>query len=344
VAYLNYDQDAERQVIGAIILEPSYLGQVDLDPADFYYSDHRRLFEIILSLKQQGEDITQEAIRERVESKEDEWALIRAVSEALPLDCLAQATRVKELSRQRHLTNAMEKALRDFRKDNLTSTELADRLRLALDSITLPSRTSRIISITNPRIVQTESPVYKLTVSSINGKNSAEIRLSSAELDKPAIFRRHIREKLRINPLLPKQYEEFIHKLVQQAEVESEQEDASSSETVCYWIREWFSGANEAEDVEDLTQGYIKRERARWFSAERLLRFISEHGKTKLNRSELWAVISDRGGKKSRNFRLGDKVVKLWGLDESFFEQEALIEGDQLELQKEDDDLRWLED
>jgi len=277
-----------------------------------------------------------------VESKEDEWALTRAISEALPLDCLVQAERVKELSRQRHLAGAIEKALRDFRKNNLTSTELADRLRLALDSISLPSRTSRMISITNPRIVQTESPVYKLTVSSINGTNPVEVRISSAELDKPASFRRHIREKLRINPLLPKQYDEFIHKIVQQAEVESEQEDASSEETICYWIKEWFSGANEAEDVEDLNQGYIKREGARWFSAERLLRFISEHGKTKLNRSELWAVISDRGGKKSRNFRLGDKVVKLWGLDESFFseEQEAPIEGDQLEME---DNLSWLE-
>jgi len=341
VAYLTYDQDAERQVIGAIILEPSYLGQVDLDPADFYYSDHRRLFEIVLDLKQRGEEIKPEAVQKEVKSKEDEWALTRAVSEALPLDCLAQVERVKELSRQRHLASAVEKALRDCRKNNLTSTEFADRLRLALDSISLPSQTSRMITITNPRIVQAETPTYKLTVSSINGKNSVEIRLSSAELDKPASFRRHIREKLRINPLLPKQYEEFIHKIVQQAEVESEQEDASSGETVCYWIREWFGTASEVERADDLSRGYITREGARWFSVERLLGFLSEHGKIKLTRSNLWSVIHDRGGRKSKLFRIGKHVVRLWGLDESFFSEGQLAEGDQLKL--EDDDLKWLE-
>jgi hypothetical protein len=337
-----YDEDAERQVIGSLILEPSYLGKVDLDPADFYLDDHRRLFEIILTLKQQGEEIKPEAVQKEVESKKDEWALTRAVSEALPLDCLAQAARVKELSRQRHLVGSVERALRDFRRDHLTSIDLADRLRLALDSIALPSRTSRMISITNPRIVQAESPTYKLTVSSINGKKPVEVRLSSAEMDKPASFRRHIREKLRINPLLPKQYDEFIHKIVQQAEVESEQEDASTAETVCYWIREWFSGANEAEDVEDLNQGYVRKEGARWFSAERLLRYLSGHANIKLTRSNLWEIIHDRGGQKSKNIRLGDNVVKLWGLGEEFFTTErALAEGDQMKMGE--DDLSWLE-
>jgi len=335
-----YDEDAERQVIGSIILEPSYLGQVDLDPADFYFDDHRRLFEIVLGLKQRGEEINRETVQKEVESKKDEWALTRAVSEALPLDCLAQAARVKELSRQRHLAGAVEKALRDFRKDNLTSTEFADRLRLVLDSISLPSRTSRMITIANPRIVQAETPTYKLTVSSINGRNPVEVRLTSAEMDRPASLRRHIREKLRINPLLPKQYEEFIHKIVQQAEVESEQEDASSGETISYWIREWFDTASEAERVDDLSKGYITREGARWFSVERLLGFLSEHGKIKLSRSDLWAAIHDRGGRKSRVFRLGKSTVRLWGLDESFFQDTEVVEGDHLELE---DNLEWLE-
>jgi hypothetical protein len=199
-----------------------------------------------------------------------------------------------------------------------------------------------MISITNPRIVQAESPTYKLTVSSINGKKPVEVRLSSAEMDKPASLRRHIREKLRINPLLPKQYDDFIHRIVQQAEVESEQEDASSGETICYWIREWFSGANEAEDIEDLNQGYLRKEGARWFSAERLLRYLSEHARIRLTRSNLWEVIHDRGGQKSRMFRLGEKTVRLWGIGEEFFaEDKTLIEGDQMKMGE--DDLKWLE-
>lgn len=337
-----YDEDAECQVIGSLILEPSYLGQVDLDPADFYLNDHRRLFEIVLDLRQRGEEIRREAVQEEVENKEDEWALSRAVSEALPLDCLAQAARVKEISRQRHLAGSVEKSLRDFRRDHLTSTEFADRLRLALDTVALPSRTSRMITITNPRIVQAESPTYKLTVSALNGSNPVEVSLSSTEMDKPASFRRHIREKLRINPLLPKQYEEFIHKIVQQAEVESEQEDASTAETVCYWIREWFDTSSEAERIDDLSKGYITSEGACWFSVDRLLGFLSEHGKIKLSRSDLWSVIHNRGGRRSKVFRLGKNTVRLWGLEESFFKEVEVAEGDQLGLEQ--DDLKWLEE
>ncbi|MDD5703531.1 MAG: DnaB-like helicase N-terminal domain-containing protein, partial [Dehalococcoidales bacterium] len=332
-----YDQEAERQVIGAIVLEPAYLGQVNLDSADFYHDDHRRIFGIIIDMKQRDEEISPDTVRKLV-ADSDVWTLTTAIAEALPLDCLAQAARVKELSRQRYLAGSIDKVLHDFRKDNLTSTELADRLRMVLDSISLPSRVSRMIKVSNPRIVQAESPTYKLNVSLIDGSNSVEIRLSSAEIDKPASFRRHIREKLRINPLLPKQYDEFIHQIVQQAVVESEQEDASTTETICYWIREWFNGANEAEDVEDLNQGYVKKEGARWFSAERLLRYLAGHVGLKLTRSQLWEAIHDRGGQKSRNIRLGEKVVKLWGINEQFFVTDKVAEGDQIRM---DDDLSW---
>lgn len=336
-----YDEDAERQVIGSIILEPSYLSQVTLDPADFYYNDHRRLFEIILDLKQRGEEIKAEAVQKEIESKEGEWALNRAVSEALPLDCLAQTIKVKELSQQRHLVGSIEAALRDFRKDNLTSTELADQLRLALDSLTLPSKTSRIVTITNPRIVGAQSPTYKMMVARINGKNPTEVRISSADLDKPSSFRRYIRERLQIDPLLPKDYHAFIHKILQQAKIESEQEDTSTEETICYWIREWFDIASEAERIDDLDKGYITSESSRWFSVERLLGFLSEHGKVKLSRSDLWSVIHDRGGKRSKVFRLGKNTIRLWGLEESFFKETETAEGDQLELQQ--DDFKWLE-
>ena len=335
-----YDLEAERQVIGSVIMEPSYLGQVDLDPGDFYHSEHRRLFEVILNVKQRGDEVSQELVRRELKNEQEEWALTRATSETLPLDCVAEAAKVKELSRRRRLVSSVDKALRAFQKDNLSSTEFVDQLRLALDSVSLPSRTSRMITITNVRIVQTERPTYKLTVSPVNGSSPTEVELSSAELDKPSSFRRHIREKLRVNPLLPKQYDEFIHRIVQQAEVESEQEDASSGETVCYWIREWFASAGEAEEVEDLNQGYVRREGARWFSAERLLRYLQDHARIKLARSNLWEVIHDRGGQKSRNVRLGDKVVKLWGISEQFFASDEIADGDQIYM---DEDLSWLE-
>jgi len=338
-----YDLEAERQVIGSVIMEPSYLGQVDLDPGDFYHSEHRRLFEVILNVKQRGDEVSQELVRRELKNEQEEWALTRATSETLPLDCVAEAAKVKELSRRRRLVSSVDKALRAFQKDNLTSTEFVDRIRLALDSVSLPTRTSRMITITNVRIVQTERPTYKLTVSPVNGSSPTEVELSSAELDKPSSFRRHIREKLRVNPLLPKQYDEFIHRIVQQAEVESEQEDASSGETVCYWIREWFASAGEAEEVEDLNQGYVRREGARWFTAERLLRYLQDHARIKMDRSDLMRVISSRGGRKSKPVSVGGKKVRLWGLDETFFEDQEPVTDEQLGM-AENEDVPCLEE
>jgi len=337
-----YDDKAEAAVIGSIIQEPSYFDEISLEPEDFYVEDYRKVFSAVTALKQRGEEITHATVIKEVSGEVGSWVIDEVVAESLPLDCLKDAATVKEMSRQRHLIASLEHALRTYRKDHLTSTELADQLRLALDSIELPGKSSRTVVITNPRIVQAQPPIYKLSVSTINSKVSGEIKISSADLDKPAIFRRYIRERLQINPILPKDYNAFIHKILQQAEIESVQEDASTEETICYWIKEWFSGANHAEGIEDLTQGYVKKEGARWFSAERLLRFISERGKVKLSRSDLWSVLCDRGGRRSRNIRLGDRVIKLWGIDESFFAEEQ-AEGDQIKLGQ-DDDLSWLED
>lgn len=337
-----YDDDAEAFIIGSIVQEPSYLAQIDLDPEDFFIEDYRRLFEAILALREGGEEINQATVAKEASGKVGSWVMDRVVSESLPVDCLQYAATVKELSRQRRLVGAVEQALRDFRKNHLASHELADKLRLAADSLNLPTKSSRTITVSNPRIIQAQPPVYELTVATTNGKTTADIKISSAELDKPSVFRRHVREHLQINPLLPKQFDAFIHNILQQARVEEGQEDAGFDDSICFWIREWFNTASEAENIGDLNLGYVSRDGARWFSAERLLRFISERGKLKLDRSAFWSVIHNRGGRKSRVFRLGNKTVRLWGLDESFFSEGEPAEGDQLELEQ--DELKWLEE
>lgn len=337
-----YDQAAEVSVIGSIIQEPPFLEQIDLDPMDFFVQDHQVLFGAILGLRDRHEEINRATVIKEASGKVESWVVDRIISDSLPVDCLQHAARVNELSLQRHLVGNVERALRDFRKDNLASHELADKLRIALEALDLPSRRSRTIIVSNPRIIQAQPPVYKLSVSTTNGKNSADIKLSSSELDNPTRFRRHIREHLQINPLLPKQFDAFVHSILQQARLEDGQEDASFEDSICFWISEWFNVASEAESLDDLSQGYVTKESARWFSAERLLRFISERAKVRLDRSGLWSVISDRGGKRSKVFRFGNKTVRLWGLDESFFAERGMAEGDQMQMEGED--LDWLED
>jgi type II secretory pathway pseudopilin PulG len=340
-----FDEQAEGFVIGSILQEPDYLAQVDLDPEDFNIQNYARLFEAMLTLKTRGEEISQATVIKEVSGKVESWVVDKVIAHSIPVDCLSHAATVKELSRKRHLLAAINSALQSYQKDNLSSAELADKLRLAIDTLTLPTKSSRAITVTNPRIKQADPPSYKLTVTSSNGETSAEIIMSSEDLDKSATFRRKVREKLQINPLLPKQYDAFVHFLVQQAVVDSEQADASADESTCYWIREWFTSSSEAEEVGDLAHGYIVRQGARWFSADRLLRFLADRPKVKLNRSELWSVISDRGGRKSKNMKIGKSVAKLWGLDEKFFKP-GIVEDEQMALGKpgEEEDLSWLEE
>jgi hypothetical protein len=340
-----YDKQLEKLVIGSILLEPAYLSRAELDPEDFYTTEYATLFEAMLTLFTRGEEISPATVIKECSGRVGTWIVDEAVSESIPGDCLSHAATVKELSRKRYLTTAIDNAMAAYHKDNLPSADLADRIRLSLDTLKLPTKSSRTIAVTNPRIKQADPPIYLLTVTSINGERSAEITIQSDELDKPATFRRFVREKLQVNPLLPKQYDAFVHNLVQQAQVVSVQADASADESTCYWIREWFSAGSEVEQVEDLTHGYITRGGARWFSADRLLRYLADRPKLKLTRSQLWSVISDRGGRKSKNMRIGQSVAKLWGIDEKFFKLDV-ADGEQMELGKspgEEEDISWLE-
>ncbi|SMO68552.1 replicative DNA helicase [Melghirimyces algeriensis] len=54
-----HNQEAERAVLGAILIEPSVLVTVTerLRPEDFYRQAHQRLFEVIIDLSEQGEPI-----------------------------------------------------------------------------------------------------------------------------------------------------------------------------------------------------------------------------------------------------------------------------------------------
>lgn len=345
-----YDDEAEAHVIASIVLEPSYLAETDLDPEDFFIDDYRHLFEAILSLRERGAEINQANVTREASPKVGNWVLPKITAEALPIECLYYADIVKELSRQRKLVGSVENTMKEFRKQRLSSQELADRLRLCLNSLDFPTNSSRVITVSNPRIIQASPPVYELTVSTTNGTTSADIKVTSADLDKPLVFRRKVREHLKINPLLPKQFDAFIHQLLQHAQTQLGPKDASTDENICFWIREWFTTAVEAEHHDDLAQGYLNRDGALWFSSERLIKYISERTKIKIDPSSFWAVIHDRGGRRSKVLSIANKKVRLWGLDKSFFEEEEPADSEQMPLEQTPekppigkDDLKWLE-
>jgi hypothetical protein len=342
-----YDKDAEGMVIGSVILDPSCLDGVDLDPEDFFVENYQHLWKAILSLQDRSAEINSTTVSR--EAKVETWVLQQVAAEALPIEVLHYADIVKEMSRQRKLVGAVERVMQEFRKKRFSSRDLADQLQLCLDTLDFPTNSSRVVTIANPRIVEAYPPTYELDVSTTNGKASASVKVTSAELDKPLVFRRKVREHLKINPLLPKQFDAFVHQVLQQAKTVPGAGDASTDESICYWIKEWFTAASEAEHYEDLTQAYREQDGAYWFSVERLLNYVSERSKVKLDRSSLWSVIHNRGGKRSKVFRFGDKTTRLWGIDKSFFEEEEPADKEQLTLEPEPvppedrDDFKWLE-
>ncbi|MBA7716962.1 hypothetical protein ES703_126047 [subsurface metagenome] len=185
-----------------------------------------------------------------------------------------------------------------------------------------------MVFFSNVRVVGSSPPTYKITVSSHNRKQVREIKFSSQDLDKQSVVKRKVRENLQINPVLPKSFDGFVHQLLQHARIEEGPFDASEEENICYWIREWFKTAVEAEDPDDLTRGYLDREGAYWFVSERINGYLSDRTKVKLTSPMLWSVINDRGGRKSKVFSLAGKKVRLWGLDKDFFEEHEPAEAE----------------
>lgn len=340
-----FDEEAECSIIASIILEPSWLDELDLDPDDFFITAMKRIFQAEFAIKQRGDHIDEISVAREISGDVELWVLPKVISE-LPthLDCAYYAGIVKELSRKRKLIQMAE----DLKKGiaDTTSSEMADKIRASLDALTFFSKTSRSVIFSNARIMTSEPPTYLINISSINGRKAVDIRFTSTELDNSTAFKRKIRERLQINPILPKGFDALIHSLVTQAKAQFAPKDASADENVCFWIREWFKTAVEAEHPEDLTQGYLDREGAYWFQATRMLKYLSDKAKIKLTPSSFWPILEGRGGRRSKVHRLGENTARLWGLDKKFFieEEEEMAEGAQIPMGEKEEDLSWLEE
>lgn len=355
-----FDEQAEASVIASIIIEPTLLDEIDLDPEDFFVDDMKWLFQAELDIKHRDDHIDEVSVAREVVGKVESWVVSRIISE-LPthLDCVYYANIIKELSRKRILVE-----MSDGLKSTigiLSSHEIADKVRATLDTIAFPSKSSRSVIFSNPRINTTEPPTYLITVASTNQRKAVDIKFTSPELDNATAFKRKIREKLQLNPVLPKTFDSLVHSLVRQAKMQFAPKDSSAEDDVCFWIKEWFKTAIEAEHPEDLMQGYLEREGAYWFHKTRVLKYLSDKAKIKLTPSSFWPIIDSRGGRRSKLFSIGGAKVRLWGLDKSFFTEEEeepaeeeqlplgkgkeIVEGGEIPLgEKEEENLDWLEE
>ena len=59
-----HNPESERQVIGALLIEPGYIAQVVdvVKPADFYVTEHRAVFEALTQLGAEADYLTVEQL------------------------------------------------------------------------------------------------------------------------------------------------------------------------------------------------------------------------------------------------------------------------------------------
>jgi hypothetical protein len=333
---------AHRNVVTAANLEPEQLDAIKaLEVEDFYSERNGYLFQSFVNLKGRGISVDQITVASELHGMGKLEAIGGAAflshliaSCPTPLDCPYYAQVIREWSLRRQLVMLSDKITETASDKKQTIGDIVDKAKAALDSFSFPHKLSRYVTFSNPRKYTSDPPQYFLYVASNNG-TGADIKFSSPELDQPMVVKRKIRERLNINPILPKDFDALIHLMVKQAMMDEAPQDASVEESIFFWIREWFKTAIEAEEVEDLAQGFIDKEGSIWFQSDRLVRYLQEKAKVKLTRPALGSILATRGLTKSKLMRLGTKAARVWGLPKAFFQvEDEVADGDNLPLEE----------
>lgn len=340
-----YDEEAEGCAVACLILEPQHLGQVNLSPADFYIQDYRHLFEAVITLWQHSEEIDEKSVRREAGTTVGNWVLSKIMHD-LPSshDCMYYANLVRDASHRRQAIAILDEAVKAMKTPGSATQDAVDKVRLGFESLDGTGESSRLVRFSNITIRGSQPPTYSMDLLAANGNIAKDVTFESSDLGTQSNFKKKIREYLRINPVLPKNFDVFVHGLLQRAHAEDKMEDGTSDSDVRFWIREWFNTATEAEDSDDLQHGYINRDSALWFKSARLIAYLKKaEGTRTMDTSKLWAVIAGHGGLRSKLVKLGGKPERCWGLKKSFFDEKGPADQEQL-VMGEQEDLSWLEE
>lgn len=108
--------EAERAVLGACIIDNTVIPEVEavLDPADFYFPSHHKIFDAILILSQQGQPVDLITVSDFLKGTISAADIAAMVENALPSHVEAHARAVKETAHKRKLTEAMRQADEDL--------------------------------------------------------------------------------------------------------------------------------------------------------------------------------------------------------------------------------------
>ena len=343
-----YDHHSERMVLAHVLADPSVLLELSLSAKDFHTDGFAQIFEVFIQLGQEGK-LSKDSARSSLTGKLPA-SLIAEMFFLVPEgEVWDHEAIVKNLSWKRSISG-----LFNYWSGNLERADIGavlNSIQNWVADMTTPTG-SRFVTFSNVRVNTSQPPTYTFCVSGSNGSH-ANISFTSAQLDQPFVFRRKIREILNINPILPtKEFDSFIHRLINSATMDKAPYDASLDASICFWIRQWFKGCGEAETPEEMSHGYIERDDARWFQSNWLMRYLGEKAKIRMSAPELWNLLRRQGGD-TRLIKLKGQPIRVWGLKLCFFasdeDEEPEPDPGQMEMAlpdddvlSEEDDLSWL--
>jgi len=325
-----FDKEAEQNIIGAILISPESMHELDkLGAEDFSEPSWRALFSCCVNLWQRGEPINNVSLFKEFERSAGENADASAAAELIAragsqtvtasnVSMLAHA--VRSLGVRRRALSSVRDILTSLGDTSVSLEEVLDNARMSLDKLSYLPSASRVVLFRDGIEIGGGSPIYEFNVIRPSDLLSTRIRLTSVEIDKPGEVRRKIRENLHFNPRLPTEsWQDFVHAIVSLSTKTQTPEALEQDSEIIFWMREWFKTATPAEEPDDLINGYVEKGDMYYIQPMRLLKWLNEHAKVKPNITMLWSVIQGRGARRDISIRLKQGGTrKLWGVPASF--------------------------
>lgn len=334
-----FNEEAEELLIGAILNWPEAITEVrdKLTPEDFF-TDLKYVYEAILKVGTKLADIS-EYIKKQGYSKEvgRVSSLTRLMENCPTLNCgLGWVDEIKRLSKLRKLASV------GFQIQQLaqTTSDYETALNKAREMLDSLSTEKKIVPEFTDLRIQTSHPRRYFIKVIPPGQ---DLQVTFSQLISPRVMANLIAEHFDYYPIMPKkdEWENFVRKLLLDAEKESAPAEATIEGELKETIMELFDLRGDARSLLDIKTGAyaiksIDGKEYYLFMPTAVLKWLKEHKKPVVTNADLWAWIKRWGGKKDVSVRLSkEESRRLWAVPIASIRQEENGE-------EEDEILKWL--
>ncbi|MCT7908142.1 replicative DNA helicase [Arcobacter lacus] len=142
-----YSINIERAVLSSIFFNPEELEDIlgILKPKDFYLPAHKKIFEIMVKLHDEGMPIDEDFIRNKVNSKDVDDSILLEILSANPItNTLAYVREIKDSSVKRELASLATTIKKVAIEDEVSANEALDTIQGELYKISTDSATSEL--------------------------------------------------------------------------------------------------------------------------------------------------------------------------------------------------------